>query len=132
MASSFWFEDLPNNPEEKISKISDLIKYASESDLTVGKEIDLMGKIHLPMFEQTKALLCGTNIRLKFIPNDPSFYIMKDADVRLQSVEFTDCALFIHKSKIASRIRDGHAIALEKANARYHLRESFVVPVTNQ
>ena len=128
--SSFWFEKQETNPETPNSEINGLIKPESTSDLTKSKEIDLLGKIHLAMFEQPKALLGGCNIRIKFIPNDPSFYLMMPTDVRLKTIEFTDASLYVHRSKIARPILDAHLRALEIANAKYQLRESFVVPVT--
>ena len=130
LASQFWFEG-NKNEEEKIAKITDLIKPSDDvTDLTKSREIDLMGRLQLSMFEQPKALVGGTNIRLKFIPNDPSFYLMMDNDVKLKSVDFLDATLLVHSSRIARQVREGIDKALELANARYQLRESFVVPVT--
>ena len=82
------------------------------------------------MFEQPKALLGKCNIRLKFIPNDPSFYVMSSNEVRISSVEFTDCALLIHRSKVSRPVLEGHLKGLEISNAKYQLRESFVIPIT--
>ena len=130
LATEFWFEDLPTNPEDPIPQITNLIKCESASDCSRGNIIDLMGRIHLSMFEQPKALLGGCNIRLRFIPNDPSFYMKVPNDVRVKSVDFIDCALFIHKSKVSRPVLEGHLKALQVAPAKYQLRESFVVPVT--
>ena len=130
LASSFWFKDQESDPESRNEKRSALIQYESESDLSTGKEFDLIGKINLSMFEQTKALIGGCNLRLKFIPHDPEFYLMMANDVKLKSVEFTDCALLVHRSKVTRPVLDGHLKALEISNAKYQIRESFVVPVT--
>ena len=130
MATEFWFEDLEENPEDPIKKINQLIKFESSADYSRGKLIDLIGRIHLSMFEQPKALLGGCNLRLRFIPNDPSFYMKTPPDVRIKSIDFNDCALFIHKSKISRPVLEAHLKALEIAPAKYQLRESFVIPVT--
>ena len=130
LASQFWFENI-SNEEQKIAKISELIKPLDDAtDFSIGREIDLMGRIQLSMFEQPKALIGNSNVRLKFIPNDPTFYIMADQDIKIESVEFTEASLIVHRSRIEQKVREGIDKALESANARYQLRESFVVPVT--
>ena len=130
LASGFWFEDGLDDPESLNTKISELIMSNNDADLSKGQEIDLMGRIHLAMFEQPKALIGGCNLRIKFIPNDPSFYLMMSNEVRLKSIEFTDSALYVHRSKISRPVLEAHLKAMEIANAKYQLRESFVVPVT--
>lgn len=99
-------------------------------DFTIGKEVDLMGRIHLPLFEQNKAVLGGTTITLKFIPNDPSFYIMCKNDVNIKSVEFSDATLYVHRSKVTRPVVEAQNKGLEITNAKYPVRESFVVPTT--
>ena len=129
LSSIFWFESYKAD-DGLNSKISQLIASDNTENISQGKEIDLMGKIHLSMFEQPKALLGGCNIRLKFIPNDSSFYMMTSNDLRFSSVEFTDCALLVHRSKVSRPVLEGHLKGLEISNAKYQLRESFVIPIT--
>lgn len=131
LTSGLWYEDNTGEPES-INEVRGKF-FAPSSDsttLTQGKEVDLMGRIQLPMFEQKRALLGGCNIRIKLIPNDPSFYIMCKNTVRVETVDFLDSALFIHRSKISRPLLEGHLKGLEVGNAIYLLRESFVVPVT--
>src|SRR5882757_2129160 len=89
-----------------------------------------MGKIHIPMFEQNKAIIGGCNFTLKLIPNDPSFYMMCKTDIRVTNVEFLEACLYLHRSKISRPVLEGHNKALQIATAKYALRESFVVPIT--
>lgn len=125
-----WFEP-PETSDKSIKKITDLLRpFDSTDDWSIGREIDMIGRLPLSLFEQSKALIGGCNYQLKFIPNDPSFYTMVPNDVRIKSVEFTDATLFIHRSKISPHVLQAHTKALESANARYLLRESFVVPIT--
>jgi len=130
LTSSLWYEDT-GNPEDINEIRSAFISAESNStDLTKGRELDLMGKIHLAMFEQNKALLGGCHLRLKLIPNDPSFYLMCKTGVRVEKVDFMDASLYIHRSKITRPVVEGHLKGLEISNAKYPLRESFVVPIT--
>ncbi|RWS00379.1 uncharacterized protein B4U79_09231, partial [Dinothrombium tinctorium] len=39
------------------------------------KEFDLMGRLHLDLTFQDRALIGGSTIRLKLIPNDPKFFL---------------------------------------------------------
>ena len=131
LTSTLWYEDSTNDPEEINALRSSFISASSNSeDKSSGRELDIMGRIHLPLFEQNKALLGGCKIRLKFITNDPSFYLMCKTPVRIKSVEFLDAALYIHRSKISRPVLEGHLKGLEISNAKYQIRESFVVPIT--
>ena len=131
LSSIGWIEDNFNDVEEINQLRSSLINPESgETDLSKGKQFELMGKLHLPLFEQNKALLGGTTLTLKLIPNDPSFYMMTKDGVRISSVEFKEASLFIHRSKVAKHVVEAQNKSLDIANARYPLRESFVVPIT--
>ena len=129
LSSGFWFEEWDKEPEEINAARSKLIK-ADASPFENGKEFDLMGRIHLSMFEQNKALLGGCNLKLRLLPNTPDFYMMCDSTVRISSVEFLNTCLYVHRSKISKPVLAGHLKGLELGNARYQVRESFVVPVT--
>ena len=129
----FWFEGSNfSNPDGSISKSSEIIRCkAGAKDAGEGEEFELFGKIHLPMFEQRKtALIGGCKLKLRFIPNDPAFYIKCKNDVRVKSVEFTNCTLKVEGVKVMDHILRGHELGLNHSNARYLLLENFVVPVT--
>ena len=127
-----WTEVVPSNPEDLIPHFNGKIKTIKTSgDFGEGQEFELLGKIHLPMFEQRKAaLLGGCKLKLKFIPNDPQFYIKCTNEVQVKSVEFTDCSLRIQGAKLLPHIYNAHEKGLAEGNARYFLLENFVVPIT--
>ena len=128
----FWTEDIPEDPEALIKEFSDRIKPdANSSNMNEGKEFELLGKIHLPMFEQRhQALLGGCKLKIKFIPNDPSFYIKCNSNIRVKNVEFTECYLTIKGVKVHPSVAHSNEIALNNANARYFLLDNFVIPYT--
>ncbi|XP_054162179.1 uncharacterized protein F54H12.2-like [Oppia nitens] len=132
LSSILWIEDNLNDLEGiNLNRTNYIKPLVGDTDLSKGRELDLIGKLHIPMFEQRKALLGGCNISLKLIPNSPSFYMMCDSSIRISSVEFKDASLYIHRSKINPAVVEGHKMALLKpANVRYPIRESFVVPIT--
>lgn len=131
LTSILWYEDSYSDPEEINQKRGSFIGTTKDSeDKSAGKELDLMGRIHLSLFEQNKALLGGCKIRLKFIPNDPSFYLMCKSTIRIKYVDFLDATLYIHRSKVTRPVLEGHLKGIEISNAKYQIRESFVVPIT--
>ena len=104
---------------------------STNKNQTESREFELFGKIHLPIFEQrATALLGGCKLKLKFIPNDPTFFIKTALPVRLKSIEYTDCSLRVKGIKVFKHIVDAHNLGLLYGNARYKFLENFVVPVT--
>jgi len=131
LTSGLWYTDEENNLEGINTKRRQFIEpFSNTDDKSKGRILDLMGRINLPLFEQNKALLGGCNISLKFLPNDPSFYMMCEQSVRVKSVEFIDASIFINRSKISRPVLEGHFKGLEISNAKYQLRENFVIPLT--
>lgn len=131
LSAGFWFEAEDLDTKDGIhQKISGLIQSKEKTDSSKGREFELMGKLHIPLFEQPKAVLGGCKFRMKFIPNDPSFYMLCSNEVNITSVEFTDAVLYLHRSKVKPECLKGHLSTLENRNARYPIRESFVVPIT--
>ena len=131
LTGGLWYEDDPEKPESINQIRSSFIEPdALNEDKSIGRELDLLGKIHLDMFEQDRPLIGGCSLKLKFTPNDPSFYMMCTSDVCVTGVEFTDAVLFVHRSKISRRVLEGHLKALAISNAKYPIRRSFVVPST--
>lgn len=131
LTGGLWYADDPDKPEE-INQIrsSFLAPESTSEDKSIGREFDLLGDIYLDMFQQERPLIGGCNIKLKFIPNDPSFYMMCTPNIRVAAVEFTDAVLFMHRSKISRPVLEGHLKALMISNAQYPLRRSFVVSST--
>jgi hypothetical protein len=103
-------------------------KVPNEAYFSAGRELDMIGRVNLDMFEQVKPLIGGCSVKLKFIPNDPAFYMTCTSDVRIKSVEFTEAVLFVHKAKISRPVVEAHLKALAIANAKYSIRRGIVVP----
>jgi len=130
----FWTENFENDPEallnDGILSIKS-VKPHGTAEFGEGKEFELLGKIHLPMFEQRKtALLGGCKLKLRFINNDPDFFIKCNSNVRLTGVEYTHCSLHLYGIKVHEHIWRAHEYGLSEGNARYQLLENFVIPQT--
>lgn len=84
-----------------------------------GDVVDLMGKLHIDLSYQERALLGGSQLKITLIPNDPKFYIMNTDPGLEAKVNFMTAALYLHRSKVSSYIVEAHSKALEKATAKY-------------
>jgi hypothetical protein len=104
-------------------------KASNNADYFDGRELDMIGRFNLDMFEQVRPLIGGCSVKLKFIPNDPAFYMMCASGIRIKDVEFTEAVLFVHKAKITRLVVEAHLKALAIANAKYPIRRGIVVPI---
>ena len=91
-----------------------------------GKSLELMGKLHLDLAYQPRALLGGVTLKLTFVPNDSNFYLLTSDDTIIPSVEFEDATIFMHRSKVVYPIVSAHSAALEKGTAKYPLCRGHV------
>jgi hypothetical protein len=91
-----------------------------------GKSTELMGKFHLPLAFQPRALLGGVTLKLTLVPNDSKFYMWSTEDNIVPTVEFEDATLFLHKSKVIYPIVDAHTAALTKGSAKYPMCRGHV------
>jgi len=84
------------------------------------------------MFEQRKtALLAGCKLKLKFVPNDWDFYVKMPTSLKLKSVDFTKCRLYLQGHKCPRYIVEGINMNLAPPRVvTYNLLENFVVPHT--
>ena len=89
--------------ETLIPEMMKLLKPAA-APYNVSNEIELFGKIHLPMFEQRTSIPGGLKLKLKLIPQDPSFYFKCATDVKLLNVEYTECYITLKGEKVNKNI----------------------------
>jgi hypothetical protein len=105
---------------------SKLITPGTFVDTGEGKSIELMGKLHIDLFSQPRALLGGVTLKITLVPNKPVFYLIcKDATI-VPSVVFEDVTLFMHRSKVIYPVVNAHSAALEKGTAKYPISRGTV------
>ena len=125
LSAAGWYDDSAekNTITEARSK---LIRPTTITHNGEGIEIELMGKIHLDLAFQPKALLGGTTIKLSLTPNDQAFYLWVKDDSVLPKVTFINASLFVHRSKVNFPVVEGHNLALNKGTAKYPICRSNV------
>ena len=84
-----------------------------------GKIIDLCGKLHLDMCMQPKALLGGTKVNIKLIPNNKEFYLTFKTGTSIKNVRFLKAFLTVPKLKVNPLIVEAQNFALTKGTAKY-------------
>lgn len=118
LTASLWYADKPGNMEEFNFSRNKIIKNVDHVNISQGQEIELIGRLHLDISNQDKAIIGGSKINISITPNDPKFYIMCDDTIK-PTVHILDACLFVHKSKICREIIVAHNIALKTTTAKY-------------
>ena len=128
LTSSFWYND-----DDKKNAISQVpvgwIKPTVIKNTGEGKSIELLGKLHLDLCFQPRALIGGTKLKFTFIPNDKNFYVWHDTSIT-STVEFEKAALYVSRSKLSYPVVEAHNLAIAKSPAKYPIMRSNVKAFT--
>lgn len=120
--SVLWHKDIAGEME---SFSAERMKYL------MNGEIDLIGKLHLDMCFQDRALMGGCKIAISITPNEPKFYLRCDSEI-VPTVQIIDACLYVHKSKVTPAIVEAHNRALGMGTAKYPISrkevKSFSIP----
>lgn len=81
-------------------------------------EVELGGKIHLGFFNQTKYLIDSIDMRVIFMLEKPSFYLMAAAG-DTSSLEILDATLYMNYMTISPSILLAHHQVLQRKNVIY-------------
>ena len=129
LTAAGWFNDEVN--KAAIDEDIDLFTPGTVAADGTGKSIELMGKLHLDLAFQPKALLGGTKLKFSLIPNPKDFYLWCDASVT-PTIVFESAALYVTRSKLAYPVVEAHNMALTQTPAKYPMMrsnvKSFTVP----
>jgi len=109
-------------PEER----SKILKPESVATDGSGKFIELMGKLHLDLAFQPRAIVGGVKLIITLIPQDPKFYLLLKDDTIVPKVIFENASLFLHRSKVSIPVVEAHNLALTKTTAKYPMSRSLV------
>ncbi len=95
------------------------------SDLSKGCDLEMIGKLHLDLGSQGRALLGGATIGITIILNEPKFFLLYDSSL-VPTVDFVDTCLFMHRSKVNPAVMQAHHRALQSATAKYFINRKEV------
>lgn len=101
-----------------------------------GKSIELYGKVHADLFNQSKLLLNNVDLKVVFNMEKPSFYMVTEnsdpnkTDTKTLSVKLYSATLFMKHVTVNPDILRAHEIALTRQPAVYHFKRVEVKPFT--
>lgn len=102
---------------DNTNSVSKLTVDASGST-TDSVTFELMAPLHTDLTFQEKAILGGTPIKIKIIPNEPSFYLNYPTGATPE-VTFDHVSLFVAYQQVSAELLQAHASALHTAPAKY-------------
>ena len=92
-------------------------------------EVELYGKLHVDVFNQTQLLMDRVDIGIRLMLSNPAFYLMETEEAIMKIL---DATLYVQHFDINPSILLAHSKMLEGQNARYHYKrselKSFTVP----
>lgn len=128
LTSALFFKDTEkmDDYDPSTTENAGLIKRNALS--SESKEMDLIGKLHFDLGQQSKLLINGVNLKIKFERAKDSFCLLADkSDYKLQILE---ASLYIRKVQVSPSVIVGHAKALEGGNIQMNFRRSEVKSFT--
>jgi hypothetical protein len=125
LSASGFYDDIDSKNKFTETQ-SQLIRPSEIVTTGDGETIELVGKLHLDLFFQPRALIGGVNLKIYLVPNDPKFYLITSDDTIVPTVKFEDVTLFMNRSKIAYPVVSAHANALTKGTAKYPICRGIV------
>ena len=103
---------------------SGLVRRKEILDKGNGK-LEVIGRLHCDIFNSDRYLINNVSMNLKLIPSRSQFCLMgKDTDNF--SVRIDSAILLVRKAQINPSVMLGHAMALEKATAKYPIKRVVV------
>ena len=121
LTGSLYKADSTLNPNVIDASRAEFIKNSDTTPDKSGKVLDLMGKLHLDLAFQERAIVGGSTLKITLTPHAPSFYLRGSGDSVIPNVYFLDASLFVHRSKVSPSIVEAHELANKKATIKYPL-----------
>ena len=90
----------------------------------------IKGKFHFDTFNMNKYFLNSVDVNLSLKKNNRSFFLMYDNDQDLFNVQIEATYLKVRRVVVSPSIMLNHAMALQKANAKYAIKKVLVKPLT--
>ena len=89
-----------------------------------SNSVQMVGRIHNPLFSQEKLILSKMDVRLKFNRHDPKFCLMAYTEAQNYSIAIDEAVMYVCHKTVSASVRESHEMGLLKSNAKYPLRVS--------
>jgi hypothetical protein len=124
LTSALWYKDKSAEMDSYNQTRAKFIK-ADGVDLSQGCQLELIGKLHLDLSFQDRALLGGSTLSITILLNDPKFFLLHDSSL-VPTVELLDARLYMHRSKVNPAVVQAHHRALQSATAKYFINRKEI------
>jgi len=115
--------------ETKRNKLFTPDAVPADTKTSKSKVVDLGGRLHLDLTFQDRAIVGGTDLKIKLIPHNPKFYLQVPTGYEVE-VEFDDAFIEIHRSKIYEPVVEAHEKAMSMTPAKYPINRLEVKTFT--
>ena len=116
-------------------------KFEDESDtsfshrqgITVGgKKFQVMGRLHVDMFQQNKLILNDVDIKIKLVRSSNAFCLLvpSSSDAEAYKLKITDIAFYVRKVRLSDDVKLDHIKKLEKEPASYPYKRVEIKSIT--
>ena len=96
-----------------------------------GKKYQCMGRLHVDLFQQSRAMLNNVNIKIKLVKNKNTFSIFSPSTDNVSyKLKITDIAFYIRKLRISNDLKLKHMNQLNKEPAIYPYKQIVMKSIT--
>jgi len=109
--------------------------YEEETDervkwFTGSKSKEFMGPLHLDLFQQSRYLLPGVNVRIKMSRSKVDFVTINEGKKGEVKIKLESAILSVRKVKVSPAVILGHDLGLNNHNATYPIQQSEMLTYT--
>lgn len=126
LSTVLWSDDTAGKMDDLVNGNEGLV--ARRKLLNWKKKVDMIGHLHVDIFNQEKLLLNGCELRVRLVRSRDNFCLM-DTTNHLQA-DIEEANLLVRRVKISPNVLLAHAKALSKTTAKYPLTRVEVKSVT--
>lgn len=127
LTCGLWYPDTPgkmDNADDDNDGYKKRKMFTKES-----KEVDLIGHLNCDLFNQSKFLINGVELRVKLVRSRNNFALMADGTTT-GKIQINNGTLLVRRVKISPTVMLAHAKALELSSAKYPITRTEIKVLT--
>lgn len=126
LGCALWYDDKTGEMDDCENKNTGLVNRRNFTNLSAV--VDMIGHLHVDLFNQEKFLLNGVELRLRLVRSRDTFCLMSKTD-RFK-VKIEEANLLVRKNKINPTVLLAHSKTLESGSAKYPITRVEVKAIT--
>jgi hypothetical protein len=102
---------------------------ARTAHIAAGKTVDMIGSLHCDIFNQSRYMLNGVEMKIKLIRSRESFHLMAPTETGFKT-HIEDALLIVRKVRVSPSVLLAHERVLRKTAAKYPISRVDVKNIT--